>query len=101
MIRFCGHPVSAAIFDMDGTILDSSTMWDDLVDAVMKRFRYTPKSTIYEDTFPLGAREIAEFLKKDYHMAESVEEIYGFMDASLKRYYSKEARLKPGAQFRV
>ena len=98
MIRFCGHPVTAAIFDMDGTILDSSTMWDDLVDTVMKRFHYTPKSTIYKDTFPLGAKEIAEFLKKDYQMVESVEEIYDFMDAGLKQYYFEEARLKPGAK---
>ena len=98
MTEFCGHPVTAAIFDMDGTILDSSAMWDDLVAAVMKQLHYTPKSTIYEDTFPLGPREIAEFLKKDYQMVESVEEIYSCMDTSLKRYYFEEAQLKPGAR---
>ena len=98
MIKFCGHPIAAAIFDMDGTILDSSAMWNSLVKTVMKQLKYEPKSTLYEDTFPLGPEAIAEFLKKDYQMKESVEEIYHCMEGILEKYYFEEAQLKPGAK---
>ena len=97
MITYCGHPITAAIFDMDGTILDSSAMWASLVETVVKRLGYEPKSTLYTDTFPLSAEEIAAFLKKDYGMKESVGEIYGGMTAILEKYYFEDAQLKPGA----
>lgn len=92
-----GRPMAAAIFDMDGTILDSGAMWDGVAEAVVARFGYTPRSTIREDTLPLGMREFAPFLKADYHMAEPEAVIDRAVEEQVRGYYLHQASLKPGA----
>ena len=89
--------MQAAIFDMDGTILDSGAMWDGVAEAVVRQFGYVPKPTIRQDTLPLGMREFAPFLQADYHMAEPVEEIDRAVEAQVRDYYLRRASLKPGA----
>ena len=89
--------MKAAIFDMDGTILDSGEMWDGVAEAVVRQFGYVPKPTIRQDTLPLGMREFAPFLKADYQMAEPVEEIDRAVEDQVRSYYLRQASLKPGA----
>ena len=64
-----------AIFDMDGTILDSTAMWASSAAHVVTALGYTPKDTIERDTLPLGMLEYAPFLKQDYQLPHSLEEI--------------------------
>ena len=89
--------ITGAIFDMDGTILDSAEAWRDVEYKVLKLLGYTPKPTLRQDVFPLGALDMAPFLKRDYGMTESVEEIDAYINAQVARYYFHEAVLKPGA----
>lgn len=87
----------AAIFDLDGTILDSGAMWDGVAPAVVRRFGYTPKETICADTLPLGMGEFAPFLKADYGMSESLETIGAAIEELVARYYLGSPALKLGA----
>lgn len=89
--------VTAAIFDMDGTILDSSDMWDAVAENVIMAWGYTPKPTIREDVLPLGFLDMAPYLKSEYNMTQSVDEINEAISQRIGRYYTKEAQLKPGA----
>lgn len=89
--------VKAAIFDMDGTILDSSEMWDTVAENVIMAWGYVPKPSIREDVLPLGFLDMAPFLKKDYNMSESIDEINDAIAQRTTNYYTKEAQLKPGA----
>ncbi len=86
-----------AIFDMDGTILDSTAMWASSAAHVVTALGYTPKDTIERDTLPLGMLEYAPFLKQDYQLPHSLEEINRVLEERLVRYYNEEATLKPGA----
>lgn len=86
-----------AIFDMDGTILDSMPMWNRAAAYLVTTLGRTPKDTIERDTLPLGMLEYAPFLKKDYDLPQEVGEINQLLDAYLVRYYTQEATLKPGA----
>lgn len=89
--------MKAAIFDMDGTILDSTPMWDHVAAAVVRQMGAEPRESIRRDTLPLGMREFAPFLKTDYALSQSLEEIDGAVEAQVRRYYFEEAELKPGA----
>lgn len=89
--------ITGAIFDMDGTILDSSAMWETVEASILLELGYTPKPTLLEDVLPLGALDTAPFLKKDYRMKESAEEINAAIDRKIARYYRCDAQLKPGA----
>lgn len=90
--------MKSAVFDMDGTILDSNGAWDGCGLAVLEQWGYRPKPTLVEDLFPLGAGEIVRFLKKEYQMTQSPEEIYQAMLAYMRWVYSEQVRLKPGVR---
>lgn len=89
--------ISGAIFDMDGTILDSSEIWDACTPALLAHWGYQAKPTLKKDVYPLGIGEMASFLKKDYQMCQSVTEIYDYLTGQIKQYYCDEANLKQGA----
>ena len=42
------HDISAAIFDIDGTLLDSSPVWDDLGERFLKSRGVVPKPGLAE-----------------------------------------------------
>lgn len=89
--------ITAAIFDMDGTILDSSPMWGDVSPMVLRRYGVEPRESIRRDMLPLGMREFAPALKRDYNLPQPVEVIAGDIEEIVRTYYLKEAQLKPGA----
>ena len=90
--------MKGAIFDMDGTILDSNWAWDACTPAMLLEWGYEPKPTLVADVFPLGAGDIVQFLIKDYQMTQSPEEIYQYISDHMLRFYSDEAELKPGVK---
>lgn len=88
----------AVLFDMDGTLVDSTEMWFRAPDELVRQLGYEPKPSLYESTFPLGTMEIARFIHDDYHTRQSVEEVLSCLDARLYRYYAQEATLKRGGE---
>lgn len=89
--------ITGALFDMDGTILDSGAMWAGVGPKILRDWGYTPKPTIDGDMLSLGMDECAPFMKQDYRMKESVEEINRAILAVASHYYHHESALKPGA----
>lgn len=89
--------MTAAIFDMDGTILDSGAMWGEVSPMVLRRMGVEPRESIRQDMLPLGMREFAPTLKRDYGLSRPVEEIAAEIEEIVHRYYTEEAQLKPGA----
>lgn len=90
--------MKGAIFDMDGTILDSNGAWDGCAPAMLAHWGYPAKPTLVADVFPLGAWDIVRFLKEDYQMSQSPEEIYQFMSDYMLRFYSRQVQMKPGVR---
>lgn len=95
-----GRPLClrAAIFDMDGTVLDSSYLWDHVAENALIEMGYTPKPTLLADVFPFGDEEMARFLHEDYHTVEPPEYILSLLDKQVMGYYSQQAELKAGVR---
>lgn len=89
--------VDAIIFDMDGTLLDSMEIYDGYETDLLLTWGYTPKPDLNTVVLGLGALDLAPYLKEEYQMKESIDEINAFIDAGLTRFYSEVAPLKPGA----
>lgn len=89
--------ITAAIFDMDGTILDSGPMWAEVSPTVLRSLGVEPKESIYRDMLPLGMGEFAPVLKRDYNLPQPVEIVAAAIEEIVLRYYREEAQLKPGA----
>ena len=64
--------LQSAIFDMDGTLLDSMHIWKDLGEKMLRRRGYEPEPDMQEKVLVMTFRESAEYCKETYHMPETV-----------------------------
>lgn len=89
--------IKAAIFDMDGTLIDSMWVWEkiDIEYLASKGFDVPPDlRNIIE---PMTFIECASYFKKAFNIAGSVEDIMQDWNDMAYEKYSSEVKLKPTA----
>ena len=87
-----------AIFDLDGTVLDSMGLWHK-VDELFFTSRNMPIPDGYIQAIsPLGTVGAAQYTKKTYGIKESVDEIIKEWQTTAKREYSEHVSLKSFAK---
>jgi len=97
--------IHSAIFDMDGTLLDSMSVWDTIGEDYLRSIGYEPREGLNEALKTMSLVQAARYYQTEYGVALSIDEIVAGVNAMLERYYRFEAPLKPGvaellAQFR-
>lgn len=89
--------IDAVIFDLDGTLIDSLKVWNE-VD--MKFFsihgREVP-SDYTQRIAHMSFTEIAKFTKEEYGFSESIEQIMKMWDDWAREAYHSSIQAKPGA----
>lgn len=85
-----------AIFDMDGTLLDSTGMWDVVAERVLARWgkRLTPQDR--DETISMTIEGTARYYVDRCHLPLTVQEVADCIRAEACRAYTSEAVLKPG-----
>ena len=69
------HRYEAVIFDMDGTLVDSMWVWEEIDhDFFRSRGMEFPES-LHREIEGMSFTETADYFVRTYHMAESVEEV--------------------------
>lgn len=90
--------IKGAIFDMDGTLVDSMLMWENIDKNYLakKNIAVPPnlKSNIENMTF----YETAEYFKTEFNISNSIEEIQKEWYDMVSYEYSHNISLKPGAK---
>ena len=89
--------IKGAIFDVDGTLLDSMGVWDTIGEDYLRSLGYEPRENLNEKFRTMSIREAAEYYISEYGVPLSVEEICRQVNGWIERFYREEARLKPGA----
>ena len=91
------HVIQGAIFDCDGTLLDSLGAWRSLEGEVAKQagVTVTPEEHKLFTTFTIP--EVARYFHEQYGYASSVEAVINIMDEYMMSRY-EQARLMPGAR---
>ena len=88
--------IKFAIFDLDGTLLDSSEMWRTLGARYLSFLKKTPEEGLSEKliemTMPMGA----QYLRQRYDIPYSAEEIVRHLTRMIESYYAEEVCLKDG-----
>ena len=88
--------IDGAIFDMDGTLLDSMGIWKTATKNYMTGAGYTPAEDLDEVTKNMSLHQVACFCQEQYHMAEEIPGIMDGINHSVEHFYLYEAQAKPG-----
>lgn len=89
--------IKAAIFDADGTLLDSMGQWNLVPYRYVKSLGVAADENIAEKLFTMTISEAAEFIIDEYELSVTVEEAVEGMDAIIREFYKNDVELKDGA----
>ena len=97
-MKINGREIKLIIFDLDGTLLDSSHVWAN----VDKNFFAKRKIDMPKDygkiIGPLGIEKASEYTKKTFNLEESTEEIIQEWENETLHLYESSVNLKPHAK---
>lgn len=89
--------ITGAIFDVDGTLLDSMSVWDTIGEDYLRSIGYIPRENLNEVFKNMSLDQAARYYQTEYGVTLSVEEITDGVNSLLWDFYRREAPLKPGA----
>lgn len=97
-MRFLNHNIELAIFDLDGTLIESTGIWAEVDTKFFhKRHMELPK-TYAQDIAHVGLKEAARITKVKYLPNENEENIIQEWFGYTKQAYDEEIMLKPHAK---
>ena len=90
--------IRGAVFDLDGVLLDSMAIWNDLGARYLQNQGIQPEPDLREMLFSMSMEQGAEYMKQQYHLKQSVEEVLAGIQEMLQDYYFYEVKAKDGAR---
>ena len=90
--------LQSAIFDMDGTLLDSMPMWQGLGPGLLHHFGVEPEADLLERLKPMTLRQGTAYCRQVYHLDATEEELMGLLERRVHDFYHNEVQAKPGVQ---
>ena len=88
--------IRGAIFDVDGTLLDSMFIWDTIGETYLRSIGYEPREKLNEVFKNMSLFQAARYYRTEYGVTLSIDEIMNGVNAMLERYYRFEVSLRPG-----
>ena len=90
--------LQGAIFDADGTLLNSMYVWRNLGERYLISLGIIPEKGLSGKLWPLSYDEGCEYIVKNYDLKRSVSEIQRGISSMIEKFYAEEAELKPGVR---
>jgi len=87
--------ITGAIFDMDGTLLDSMGAWYTAGSRYIRSLGMTPPPTMDEDILRLSLAEAAVYMR-DLGVNKPLDEIQAGFNAVMDDFYFNEVEARPG-----
>ena len=88
--------IAGAIFDMDGTLLDTMQMWDDVCCQYLISRGITPEDNLIDKLRTKTFSQAINYIKDKYNISESAEDIARHIDSTIYSFYAHRAQPKPG-----
>lgn len=87
--------IRGAIFDLDGTILDSMFIWDTIGESYLRSLGIEPKEDLKKTFQTFSLEQAAHYYREYYQVTLSIEEIINGVNDMVARYYTDMVPLKP------
>jgi len=88
--------ITGAIFDADGTLLDSMQMWGRIEIDFLISLGVTPRPGLREVLRSLGGHEVPEYFRIEYGVDMTIDEISAGINALIEESYFQKVPLKHG-----
>ncbi len=85
-----------AIFDFDGTLVDSMFIWETFGEDYLRSLGREPKENLRDTFFAFTLEQAAEYYQKYYDITLSVEEIVNGINSMVAKVYRGKVALKSG-----
>lgn len=90
--------IKGAIFDMDGTVLDSIPAWGKVPEMFLGSIGVRAEAGLEKVLFSMSMAETAVFIKNRYGLDLDEEEIITGFNRTIENFYFYQVRLKKGAE---
>ncbi len=90
--------LKGAVFDLDGTLLDSMGVWSRMGSSFLRKLGYEPKEGIDDFFTSFSIEEAALYYIDEYKVPYSKEELVRGIDEEAERYYREVLTAKKGVE---
>ena len=90
--------ICGAIFDLDGVLLDSMAVWNDLGVRYLKKRGIQPEAGLSQILFSMSMEQGADYLKAKYQLPDTPQEILNGIEQMIRDFYFYEVQPKEGAK---
>ena len=88
--------IKGAIFDLDGTVLDSMFIWDTIGEDYLRSLGKEPRENLAEVFKTFTLTQAAEYYRSQYDIKLSIDEIVDGINNMVAEIYRTKVALKPG-----
>lgn len=86
--------IKGAIFDLDGTLLDSMSIWENAGSDYLSSLGYCAEKDLSKKLETMSLMQSAEYLKENYNLPLSISEIIDGVNRTVEDYYLYHAMPK-------
>ena len=90
--------IKAAIFDFDGTLVDSMPFWENIGKNYLLSLGKTPREDLRKTFKTFTLEQSAAYYQKHYDVKFTAEEIIEGVNRMVESFYRQTAALKPGVK---
>lgn len=88
--------IKGAIFDLDGTLLDSMSIWDSIGEDYLRSVGYEPKEDLRETLKTFSLYQSACYFKSKFGVTLPVNKMMNGVSKMVEKYYAEEVLIKSG-----
>ncbi|MDP4118131.1 MAG: HAD family phosphatase [Bacillota bacterium] len=90
--------IEGAIFDLDGTLLDSMFMWNNIGEEYLRKREIEPKTNLNEKLKAMSLYQAACYYIKEYNLKDTAEDIIKDITHMIEHFYVDVVQPKPGVK---
>lgn len=90
--------INGAIFDMDGTLLDSMFVWDNIAENYLRMRGIMPRPDLKAVFNRLTIAQSADYYRREYGILDSTEQIVSEINHMIEHYYFEEVLPREGVE---